>query len=143
MEDDDDGSWFFGTDPRFLHRASSSWTSIKAAYSVDTKKLEQMMYEAICRHGKRGCIADDLIEEFPWLPYSSITARPSALERYGLIIRGPDERTGKAGVGQLVMRKSKFADKIIAIMLELKDPDYNGQHSRLQPGEAAGRAAQE
>ena len=45
---------FLALTPRFLHRASSSWTSIKAADSVDTKKLEQMMYEAICRHGKRG-----------------------------------------------------------------------------------------
>ena len=117
MSDD----WFFGTDPRFLHRKGSPWTSIRAAYAVDTNKLEQMMYEAICGYGKRGCIAQDLIDQFPWLPYSSITARPSALERYGLIVRGPDERTGKAGVGQLVMRKSKYSDEIIALMQGLRE----------------------
>ena len=116
MPDHENGSWFFGTDPRYLHRAESPWSSIRAAYAVDTNKLERMMYEAICEYGPRGCIADDLIRQFPYLPYSSITARPSALERKWLIVRGPDERTGKAGVGQQVMRKSKFSDEILRLM---------------------------
>jgi len=113
MSDDDD-DWFFGTDPNFLHRRDSPQTSIDAAYGVNTSKLERMMFKAICTYGVRGCIADDLLEDHSYLPYSSVTARPSALERKNLIVRGPDTRTGEAGKQQMVMRKSPYADAILA-----------------------------
>jgi hypothetical protein len=111
--DDDIQLSLFGTEPRILHRREGPRTSVAAAYIVKTGKLEKQMYDAICEFGPRGCIADDLIKLFPKLPYSSITARPSALERKGLITRGPDERIGEAGAGQLVMRKSRIADILL------------------------------
>jgi hypothetical protein len=110
MADDD----LFGTDPHFLHRVDSPQTSINAAYGVDTGKLEKMMFAAVCSYGRRGCIQDDLLRDHDYLPYSSVTARPCALERKGLIVRGPDTRTGKSGKEQLVMRKSIYADEILA-----------------------------
>jgi len=111
MPPDDD--WFFGTDPDFLHRADSPWTSVLAAHSVDSAGKERLVYNAICEYGPHGCIADDLRRDYPLLPYSTITARPCSLDRKGLIVRGPDARIGKSGSMQLVMRKSKYADYIL------------------------------
>lgn len=105
----------FGTDPRILHRAEGPRTSIAAAYGVKTGKLERLMFNAICGYGPHGCIQDDLIRDHAYLPYSSITARPSALERKGLIVRGPDERIGKSGKMQIVMRKSALADDLLGV----------------------------
>lgn len=113
MSDDDD-DWFFGTDPHFLHRRDSPQTSIDAAYGVNTGKLEKMTFKTICDYGDRGCIQDDVLDAYPYSPYSSITARFCALERKNLIVRGPDTRTGRAGEEQRVMRKSPYADAILA-----------------------------
>jgi hypothetical protein len=104
----------FGTDPHILHRRGGPETSEDAAYGVDTGKLERMVFDAVSAYGTRGCIADDLLEDHPYLPYSSITARPSSLEAKNLIVRGPDKRTGKSGKDQFVMRKSAYADAILA-----------------------------
>ena len=112
MKDVETGD-LFGTEPRLLHRREARRTSKIAAYEVNTSKLERQMFNAICAYSD-GCIADDLIETFSDLSYSSITARPSALERKRLIVRGPDTRTGSAGKQQLVMRKAPGADALIA-----------------------------
>jgi hypothetical protein len=98
-----------------LHRREGPSTSIVAAYGVRTGKLEKMVFEAICTYDANGCIADDLLRDHPYLPYSSITARPCALERKNLIVRGPDTRNGESGFPQKVMRKSPYADTILAL----------------------------
>lgn len=94
----------YGTEPFKLARAASPGTSTAAACSIDTTALERMVHEAIDRHGAAGCIADEVLDEFPGYAYSSITARFSALERKGLIACGPDRRKGRSGRGQRVMR---------------------------------------
>jgi hypothetical protein len=94
----------FGTDPKHLARRTSPSTSKEAAESVDTTRLEGMVYSAIFDYGSSGCISDELLDEFSHYPYSSITARFSALERKGYITCGPDTRTGKSGRQQRVMR---------------------------------------
>jgi hypothetical protein len=114
------GDPLFGTKPRLLHRTDSPRTSVEAAYSVQTTKREKQMFDAICAHGPHGCISDDLLDQFPALSYSTVTARPSALERKGLIVRGPDSRIGKSGRQQLVMRKSSKADDLLARELDLR-----------------------
>lgn len=94
----------FGTPAHQLHRSDSPSTSVEAAYAVDTTKLEQMVFEAI-KGFTSGCIADDLLKRFsPPYPYSSITARFSALERKKFITCGPDKRVGRSGRQQRVMR---------------------------------------
>jgi len=94
----------FGTDARYLSRTDSPSTSQSAAESINTNRLETMVYRAIFNCEKSGCIADDLLAQFPSFAYSSITARFAALERKGYITCGPDTRTGKSGRQQRVMR---------------------------------------
>ena len=104
----------FGTDPHILHRRGGPETSEDAAYGVNTSKLERLTFNTICTYGRHGCIQDDVVDTHAYLPYSSVTARFSALERKNLIVRGPDKRIGRAGKEQFVMRKSAYADAILA-----------------------------
>ena len=94
----------FGTPPHKLHRKNSLDTSVDAANSVDTTKLEAMVYKEIASYGKEGCIADQILDKYKNYPYSSITARFSALHRKGFIFRDGDKRQGKSGRKQRVMR---------------------------------------
>jgi len=98
----------FGTEPYKLHRRVSPDTSVEAANSVDTSKLERMVYEAIKSFGPNGCISDQVRERFPGLPYSSVTARFSALQEKCLIACGPDKRKGRSKRNQRVMRAQCF-----------------------------------
>ena len=93
----------FGTEPHKLHRSDSPSTSVESAHSVDTTTLERMVYEQIKSAGDEGLIADDLLNMFSDFPYSSITARFSALERKDLIERKGEKRRGRSGRNQLVM----------------------------------------
>ena len=93
----------YGTAPHKLHKTNSPSTSVEAAYSVDTTALERMVHDQIKLAGNDGLIADDLLNMFSDFPYSSITARFSALERKGLIQRKGDKRKGRSGRSQLVM----------------------------------------
>jgi hypothetical protein len=104
----------FGTNPDHLSRRDDPDTSHEAGHSINTTTLEWMMYVVICSYSSHGCIADELRAAYPSFSYSSVTARPCALERKGLITRGPDKRRGESGRNQLVMRKSPFADDILA-----------------------------
>ena len=65
-----------------------------AAASVDATRLENMVFAEYLACGLRGATQDELLEAFPDFSYSSITARPSALKRKGLVIVdlvGPDD----------------------------------------------------
>lgn len=96
----------YGTPPHMLHRRDDPDTSKEAAHAVDTTELEEIVFKAIASFGGVGCIADDLLKRFhPPYPYSSITARFSALERKKFITCGPDKRKGKSGRQQRVMRR--------------------------------------
>jgi len=98
----------YGTDPNKLFRSGDPSTSEEAARSVDTTALERMVHRAIQEYGRSGCIAADLLMQFDYLPYSSVTARFSALERKKFITCGPDKRRGPSGRNQRVMRDYKF-----------------------------------
>jgi hypothetical protein len=95
----------FGTSVFKLHRKDSPQTSIEAATSVDTKKLENMVYEAI-KGFPDGCISDEVLELYPDYPYSSITGRYRSLLDKGYIeIIGT--RVGRSGKKQRIMRSTK------------------------------------
>ncbi len=94
----------YGTDPVKLYREGDPDTSAEAAHSVDTTYLEKIVHAAIKASGAAGCISADLLAKFSHLPYSSVTARFSALERKGFISCGPDKRIGPSGRKQRVMR---------------------------------------
>lgn len=94
----------FGTEARKLARSNDPDTSHESAKSVDTSKLEAMVYEAICRFGEAGCISDEIRDMFPTMPYSSVTARYRALLDKGFIVDTGARKPGKSGRSQRVMR---------------------------------------
>jgi hypothetical protein len=92
----------FGTDPKYLARADAPDTSLEAAESVDTTRLEQAVYEAI-KQFPNGCISDEVRAMFPHYPYSSITARYKALMTKGFIQDTGFRRPGRSGRNQRIM----------------------------------------
>lgn len=95
-------SYSFGTDPRCLVRATSPDTSFEAAQTVDTTRLESLVYDAV-RSFAGGCIQDDVLNLFPGFPYSSVTARFRALLDKGLIVDTGERRKGRSGRSQRVL----------------------------------------
>lgn len=96
------------TRTEMLHRHHASDTSIEAAESIDTTRLEQMILEDIELAGVWGMTQDDLLHMHPRLAYSSITSRPAALKRKGLIYDSGERRLGKSGRRQAVLKATKF-----------------------------------
>jgi hypothetical protein len=96
------------TPPRTLYRATDPDTSRAAAESIEVTGLEQMVYEAICRVGREGRTQDELLILFHTYSYSSITARPAALKRKGLIGYSGEKRAGMSGRAQNVLVAAKY-----------------------------------
>lgn len=96
----------FGTFWRKLVRRNDPETSHEAAQSVDTNRMEQIVYETIASF-HAGCIADQVLEKLSMFPYSSVTARFSALNRKGLIEYTGQTQKGRSGRNQRVMTISK------------------------------------
>jgi hypothetical protein len=94
----------FGTDPHMLVRTHDPDTSHEAAHSVDTTRLEGLVYETISRFGPQGCISDEVRALYPNYPYSSITARYRALLDKGFIVDTGLRRNGVSGRSQRVLR---------------------------------------
>jgi len=105
----------FGTIPKFLMRRDAVETSKIAAHRVDSKTMEQVVYEAIKAHPE-GIISDEVLALFPNRPYSSITARYRALITKGLIEDTGLTKPGKSGKSQRIMKVSEkvsqFSDKM-------------------------------
>lgn len=96
------------TRTEMLHRHHASDTSIESAESIDVTRLEQMILEDIELSGIWGMTQDDLLTMHPRLAYSSITSRPAALKRKGLIYDSGERRMGKSGRRQAVLKAAKF-----------------------------------
>ena len=96
----------FGTLPKFLMRRDAVETSKVAAHRVDSKTMEQVVYEAIKAHPD-GIISDEVLALFPDRPYSSITARYRALLTKGLIEDTGLTKPGKSGKPQRIMKVSE------------------------------------
>lgn len=86
-----------------LHRSDGPSTSVDAAYAIDLTALEGVVFKLIDSSGKKGMTQDDVLQCLPHLPYSSVTARFSGLERKGMIHRPGFKRKGRSGRNQLVM----------------------------------------
>ena len=86
-----------------LSRTSDPITSHQAAASIKSNDLEALVLRAIRESGKQGMTADELLEKFPDLSYSSITARPASLKRKGLIKDSGGRRPGRSGRSQAVL----------------------------------------
>jgi hypothetical protein len=88
---------------RELFRRNASDTSIEAAESIDVSKLEGMVLNAIRSAGANGMTQTELLAKFPGYSYSSITARPSALKRKGLVEDSGLRRPSANGRNQAVL----------------------------------------
>ena len=93
----------FGTIPKFLIRREAPETSVVAGTTVDTKTLEEIVYEVIRSHPE-GCISDEVLAELNHMPYGSVTGRYAALKRKGLVVTTEEKRLGRAGKPQFVMK---------------------------------------
>jgi len=94
----------YGTDAYKLHRTHAPETSVEAAYSADTSKLEGQVHAAIAAFGGRGCIQDEVIARFPAAtPYSSITARFRSLLDKKMVHETGEKRPGRSGRNQRVL----------------------------------------
>ena len=89
-----------------LVRTNDPDTSHAAAASIDATKLEEMVYQAIA-NSPDGVTADELLARFPGYSYSSITARPAALKRKGLVKDTGERRPGRSGRLQAVLKVAK------------------------------------
>ena len=93
----------FGTIPKFLMRRDAVETSKIAAHRVNSRTMEELVYEAIKAHPE-GIISDEILALFPDRPYSSITARYRALLTKGLIEDTGLTKPGKSGKPQRIMK---------------------------------------
>ena len=92
-----------------LFRRGASDTSIEAAQSIDLPKLERMVLNAIRQSKRKGMTQDELLRKFEAYSYSSITARPSALKRKGLVVDSGERRIGRSARRQAVLVAAEYA----------------------------------
>lgn len=93
----------FGTPPNELVRNTDPDTSHQAANSVDTSKLEALVYEVISMYPD-GCVADDVEKRLAYLRSHSITPRFAPLIRKGLIFDTGERRKASSGRSQRVLK---------------------------------------
>ena len=91
------------TSTKLLHRKNASDTSIKAAEKLDAVGLEYMVLIAIREAGEIGMTQGELLAKFCEYPYSSITARPAALKRKGLVFDSGLRRKSNFSRKQIVL----------------------------------------
>ena len=87
-------SIFKDTEPYKLHRKDSPFTSKNAAYSVPSGKMRQLVFIHIEDSGEKGITAKEIMSKHPSIKYSSITSRPTELEKLGLIFYAGAKRDG-------------------------------------------------
>lgn len=94
-----------------LYRQDAIDTSIAAAESINVTKLEDRVLWAIEYSGLNGMTADELRDRMPELSYSSVTARPAALKRKGLIFDSGERRAGNSGRMQAVLKHIRYKEQ--------------------------------
>jgi hypothetical protein len=93
----------FGTEPKFMVRATDPVTSMDAAESIDSTKLEQMVYEVIAMY-PNGCTSDEVLKHFPHHGVQTISPRFAPLIRKGFIEDTGEKRKASSGRSQRVMK---------------------------------------
>ena len=97
----------FYTPSNELHRRSDSVTSAEAADSIDTSRMEKLVYEIIVEAGDYGATLDDVtqkMQKYGDFESSSISPRIAPLCRKGLVEITDQKRKGKRGRNQQVVR---------------------------------------
>ena len=94
----------FGTHPKEMARSTDPDTSQEAAEKIDAARLEQMVYEVICRYPE-GCTSDQVMRHFPNHGVQTISPRFAPLIRKGFIYDTGERREGSLGRKQRVLKK--------------------------------------
>jgi hypothetical protein len=98
------------TSTHMLYRTNSSDTSREAAESIDVTRMEAVVLFHIWNAGINGATQDELLAQLtPYYTYGSVTARPAALKRKGLVIDSGLRRPGASGRNQIVLIAAEFA----------------------------------
>jgi hypothetical protein len=74
-----------------------------AAESIDSTKLEQMVYEVIAMY-PNGCTSDEVLKHFPHHGVQTISPRFAPLIRKGFIEDTGEKRKASSGRSQRVMK---------------------------------------
>jgi len=93
----------FGSEPKFMARASDPITSMEAAESIDSTRLEQMVYEVVAQY-PNGCTSDEVMMHFPDHGVQTISPRFAPLIRKGFIEDTGEKRKARSGRSQRVMK---------------------------------------
>ena len=75
-----------------LARSDAPETSKQAAEDVSSGKMLTLVYKEVVKAGKHGITTKEIRALYPYLPYSSITARPAQLEADRRIYYEGDKR---------------------------------------------------
>jgi hypothetical protein len=98
----------WGTPPAMLAPTGGAATSTSAANVVPTTVLEKQVWLFVQSQGTQGATAYECIKHFNPVSDSTIHARPSSLERKGLIYYKGDTRKGGTGRMQRIMRVTPY-----------------------------------
>ena len=87
---------FENIEPHKLHRKNDPQTSREAAYLVSHSlgKTRSFVLGLIEEAGNKGITVKEMKKEYPDMGYSTISSRPSELERLNLIFYKGDKRDG-------------------------------------------------
>ena len=83
---------FKDTPSYMLHRTDAPETSVQAAMKVSSGKMLELVYSEVVAAGEAGVTTKEIRSKYPFMPYSSITARPATLEELGKIYYRGDKR---------------------------------------------------
>ena len=100
---------FENIEPHKLHRKNDPQTSREAAYSVSHSlgKTRSFVLGLIEEAGNKGITVKEMKKEYPDMGYSTISSRPSELERLNFIFYKGDKRDGSR-----VIRHIKYKENI-------------------------------
>jgi hypothetical protein len=100
---------FENIEPHKLHRKNDPQTSREAAYSVSHSlgKTRSFVLGLIEEAGNKGITVKEMKKEYPDMGYSTISSRPSELERLNFIFYKGDKRDGSR-----VIRHIKYQENI-------------------------------
>ena len=85
---------FEDTPVYMLFRKGAPETSVQAAEDVSSGRMLTLVYSEVVQAGGAGITTKEIRAKYPYLPYSSITARPATLEQRGKIYYEGDKRDG-------------------------------------------------
>jgi hypothetical protein len=93
--------------PYKLHRKNDPETSKEAAYLVPLAKTRAFVLGLIEESGNNGITVKEMKKNYPNMGYSTISSRPSELERLNLIFYAGDKRDGSRVIRHIKYKKGE------------------------------------